>query len=63
MGKQKMGEGNYEASAEFQAEQHEFARSGPVKKKAREAADALDGDEADELKKASAAAASGKTAK
>ncbi len=62
MGKQKIGEGNYEASAEFQADQHEFARSGPVKKKAREAADALDSAEASDLEKASAAAAAGKTA-
>lgn len=62
MNKQKIGEGNYEAAAEFQEEQHEFARSGEVKKKAREAADALDGPEAAELEKARAAAASGKSA-
>jgi hypothetical protein len=58
----KYGEGNYEAAAEFQEEQHEFARSGPVKKKAREAAEALDGPEAEELEKARSASASGKTA-
>jgi hypothetical protein len=62
MDKQKIGEGNYEAAAEFQKEQHAFARSGEVKKKAREAAEAVDGPEAAKLEKARAATASGKTA-
>jgi hypothetical protein len=61
MDKQKIGEGNYEAAAEFQAEQHEFARSGKVEKKAREAAQAVDGPEGEKLEKARAAAAKGKT--
>jgi hypothetical protein len=61
MDKQKIGEGNYEAAAEFQKEQHAFARSGEVKKKAREAADALDGPEAEELEKARAASADGES--
>jgi hypothetical protein len=61
MDKQKIGEGNYEAAAEFQKEQHAFARSGDVKKKAREAADALDGPEAEELEKARAASADGES--
>jgi hypothetical protein len=62
MTKQQMGEGNYEAAKEFQKEQHEFARSGKVKPKAREAADAVDGAEADELEAARKAAADGHSA-
>jgi hypothetical protein len=62
MDKKKIGEGNYEAAAEFQADQHEFARSGKVKGKAREAAEAVDGPEAAELEKARAAAVAGKSA-
>ena len=62
MTKQQMGEGNYEAAKEFQKEQHEFARSGKVKPKAREAADAVDSAEADELEAARKAAADGHSA-
>jgi len=62
MTKQQMGEGNYEAAKEFQKEQHEFAKSGQVKPKAREAADAVDGAEADELEAARKAAADGHSA-
>ena len=57
----KKGEGSYEGGEQFQKAQHEFAGSGKVEKKAREAADALEGDEAAELEKARAAAADGKT--
>ena len=48
----RKGEGSYDGAEKYQKEQHEFARSGKVEKKAREAADALDGPEAAELEKA-----------
>ena len=51
--KKEYGEGNYKASREFQAEEHEFAKDkDKVKAKAREAADALDSEEGAELEKA-----------
>lgn len=53
------GEGNYEAAKEFQESQHEFAKSGRVEEKAREAAEAIDGEEGAELEKAREAAAKG----
>ena len=56
------GEGSYEGAEQFQKEQHEFAKSGQVEKKAREAADALDGPEGEELEKAEKDSAEGKTA-
>ena len=56
------GEGNYEAARKFQKEQHEFAQSGQAEDKAREAAEALDGDEGKELERARRAAADGETA-
>jgi hypothetical protein len=62
MTKQQMGEGNYEAAREFQKEQHEFAKSGKVRPKAREAAEAVDGAEGDELEAARKAAADGNSA-
>lgn len=52
MKKNVHGEGNYKASRDFQEDQHEFAKSGDVKGKAREAADALDGPEGKELNEA-----------
>ena len=55
------GEGSREGSRSFQKSQHEFAESGKVEKKAKEAAAALDGDDADELELARAAAAKGHT--
>jgi hypothetical protein len=61
MTQQKIGEGNYEAAEEFQRKQHEFAKSGKVEPKAREAAGALDGAEAEELERARQAAADAKT--
>jgi hypothetical protein len=55
----RKGEGSYDGTEQFQKAQHEFARQGPVGKKAREAAEALDGDEAEELERARKAAAEG----
>ncbi len=46
------GEGDYESARRYQEAQHEFARNGPVKEKAREAEEALDGAEGEELEKA-----------
>ena len=48
----RKGEGSYDGTEQFQKDQHKFAKEGPVKEKAREAAEALDGDEAEELEKA-----------
>lgn len=50
------GEGNYKASREFDKKQKEFVEDNPelIKRKAREAAEALSGPEAEELKKAEA---------
>lgn len=56
------GEGSYEGARKYQAAQHEFAKSGKVDAKAREAADAVDGTEGAELEAAREAAARGKTA-
>lgn len=51
------GEGNYDAARKFDAEQEAFAQdSEQVEKKAREAADAVDGPEAEELREAEAKA-------
>jgi len=58
----KKGEGSYEGTEQFQKAQHKFAKDGPVREKAREAADALDGDEAEELERARKAAAEGHSA-
>ena len=55
----RKGEGSYDGTEQFQKEQHRFAKEGPVKKKAREAADALDGDQAEELERARKASAEG----
>ncbi|PHR12621.1 MAG: hypothetical protein COA41_19000 [Sphingopyxis sp.] len=55
------GEGSREGSRRFQEAQHEFAASGDVEGKAKEAAEAVDGDEAAELEKARKASAKGKT--
>lgn len=56
------GEGSREGSRRFQAAQHEFAKSGEVETKAKEAARALESDEATELEQARKASAAGKTA-
>ncbi|MEH6759070.1 MAG: hypothetical protein V7676_16395 [Parasphingorhabdus sp.] len=55
------GEGSREGSRRYQEAQHEFAQNADVRKKAKEAAAALDGEEAGELEKARQAAAQGKT--
>lgn len=49
---ERKGEGSYDGAEKYQKAQHDFAKSGKVEKKAREAAEALDGEEAAELEKA-----------
>jgi hypothetical protein len=49
------GEGNRTAAKAYNKGVQDFEKTGQVDKKAREAADALDGPEAAELKKAEAA--------
>lgn len=56
------GEGSREGSRRFQEAQHEFAQTGDVEGKAKDAARALDGDEAAGLEKARKASANGKSA-
>ena len=46
------GEGDYVSARKYQKAQHEFARSGEVDNKAREAEQALDGPEGEELEQA-----------
>jgi hypothetical protein len=46
------GEGDYVAGRRFQDAERSFAEKGPVERKAREAAQALDGPEANELEAA-----------
>ena len=46
------GEGNRTAAREYNKGVQDFVKTGQVKKKAREAADALDGPEATELRQA-----------
>lgn len=58
----KIGEGDYESARKFQKHQEAFAKEGPVKEKAREAADALDGPEGKKLEEARRKSAKGKTA-
>ena len=48
----RKGEGSYDGAEQYQKDQHRFAKDGPVKDKARKAAEALDGDEAEELERA-----------
>jgi hypothetical protein len=48
------GEGNAAAARVYNDRTREFAQSGPVDAKAREAADALKGPEGEELRKAEA---------
>ena len=55
----RKGEGSYDGAEKYQKSQHEFAKSGEVDKKAREAAKALDGKEAAELEKARKESADG----
>lgn len=60
-GNKIQGEGDYESARRYQEEQHEFAKSGEVEKKAREAEDALDGPEAEDLERARHETGEGKT--
>lgn len=54
------GEGNYKASKDFQEDEHAFAKDkDKVDAKAREAAEALDGDESEELEAARTESAKG----
>jgi hypothetical protein len=46
------GEGNKTAAREYNKETTEFAKSGQVEEKAREAKQAMEGKEGDELRKA-----------
>lgn len=46
------GEGDYKSAKVYQEAQHRFAESGPVKEKAREAEEALDGPEGEALETA-----------
>ncbi|HEX8057807.1 MAG TPA: hypothetical protein VF481_14185 [Novosphingobium sp.] len=55
----RKGEGSYDGTEQFQKEQHKFAKDGPVKQKAREAAEALDSEEAEGLERARKASAEG----
>jgi hypothetical protein len=56
----EFGEGNYKAAQNYREAQEAFAGDKQtVEDKAREAADALDGEEASELEKAEAAARDG----
>jgi hypothetical protein len=53
------GEGDYISAKKFQDAETQFAATGPVKEKAREAADALDGPEGEALEAARKATAKG----
>jgi hypothetical protein len=55
------GEGDYASAKRFDDQERSFVESGRVEKKAREAADALDGPEAEELERARRASAQGKS--
>jgi hypothetical protein len=57
------GEGDYIAAKKFQDEERSFVKTGPVERKAREAADALDGPEAEVLETARRISAQGKSMK
>ena len=49
---QIQGEGNYDASRKFDAEERAFVEKGGVEQKAREAEQALDGPEGEDLERA-----------
>jgi len=55
------GEGDYISGKKYQEMQHEFAKTGPVEEKAREAEQALDGPEGAELEEARKDTGEGKT--
>jgi hypothetical protein len=52
MGQRNEGEGNKTAAREYNRETTEFAKSGQVEGKAREAKQAMQGNEADQMRKA-----------
>ena len=54
------GEGDYIAGRRFQDAERSFAETGPIEKKAREAAEALDGPEGEELERARRESGDGK---
>jgi hypothetical protein len=54
------GEGDYVAGRRFQGAERSFAETGPVEKKGREAAQALDGPEGEELERARRGSGEGK---
>lgn len=54
------GEGDYIAARRFQDAERSFAETGPVEKKAREAAEALDGPEGADLERARRESGEGK---
>ena len=60
-GNKIQGEGDYISGKKYQEMQHEFAEKGPVKQKAREAEEALDGPEGAELEQARRQTGEGKT--
>jgi hypothetical protein len=55
------GEGDYVSGKKYQEMQHEFAKTGPVEQKAREAEEALDGPEGEELERARRETGDGET--
>lgn len=55
------GEGDYEAAKRFDDAQRAFVETGPVKQKAREAEQALDGPEGEALEQARVETGQGKT--
>ena len=57
------GEGSYVGGKKFQRDEREFIKTGAVKKKAREAAEAVDGPQAKELEEARIRTGKGQTRK
>ncbi|MCF8506199.1 MAG: hypothetical protein K9G59_14910 [Caulobacter sp.] len=55
------GEGDYEAAKRFDDAQRAFVETGPVRQKAREAEQALDGPEGEALEEARVQTGQGKT--
>jgi len=56
------GEGDYISGKKYQEMQQDFAKTGPVEEKAREAEQALDSPEGEDLERARRDTADGKTA-
>lgn len=55
------GEGDYVSGRKYQEMQTDFAKNGPVERKAREAEEALDGPEGEALEEARRESGEGKT--